>query len=91
LLQTWVGDDVEHRITGGKLLQAFKYAGPVLGGEDLPVELEYETCNVVQLTVVALEREAARWVVRLASKHTDCLAKAICLPAKDGAGGGGCC
>ncbi len=41
LLQTWVGDDLDHRITAGKLLKALEHAAPVLGGEDLPVELEY--------------------------------------------------
>jgi hypothetical protein len=91
LLQTWVGDDVDHRITGEKLLKAFDYAAPVLGGEDLPVELEYEACNVVQLRVIAVERTAEALVVRLASKHTDCLAKELCVPATKCAPGGGCC
>ena len=90
LLQTWVGEDVDHRITGGKLLKAFEHAGPVLGTEDLPVELEYEACNVIQFTVTAVEREANRLVVRLGGKHTDCLAKEICLPPAGGAGGR-CC
>ncbi|MFA6959301.1 MAG: DUF6428 family protein [Opitutaceae bacterium] len=91
LLQTWVGDDTDHRITGEKLLKAFDYAAPVLAGEDLPVELEYEACNVVQLRAVAVERTAEALVVRLASKHTDCLAKELCVPATKCAPGGGCC
>ena len=92
LLQTWVGDDIDHRITGEKLLKAFDYAAPVLNGEDLPVELEYEACNVVQLRVVAVVAEAERLVIRLASKHTDCLAKELCLPqATICAPGSGCC
>lgn len=81
LLQTWVGDDTDHRITGGKLLKAFAHAAPVLGTEDLPVELEYETCNVVQLVVASVRQEPNRLVLQLGSKHTDCLAKEICLPA----------
>jgi hypothetical protein len=80
LLQTWVGDDTEHRITGEKLLKAFHYAAPVLGGEDLPVELEYEACNVVQLVVAGVKAEPDRLVLQLGSKHTDCLAKELCLP-----------
>lgn len=96
LLQTWVGEDVEHRITGGKLLKAFEFAAPVLNGEDLPVELEYEACNVVTLRVVAVERTEGALIVRLAGKHTDCLAKELCVPTtKGGAGacapGSGCC
>ena len=91
LLQTWVGDDVDHRITGGKLLKAFEHAVPVLIGEDLPVELEYEACNVVQLKVTAVAVEEDRLVVRLASKHTDCLAKELCVPSSKSVPSGGCC
>jgi len=96
LLQTWVGDDTDHRITAGKLLKAFDYAAPVLGGEDLPVELEYEACNVVQLRVVVVERGADALVIRLAKKHTDCLAKDLCIPnpttkATTCTPGSGCC
>jgi len=86
LLQTWVGEDVDHRITAGKLLKAFDHAAKVLGGEDLPVELEYEACNVIQFKVTAIEREPERLVVRLGGKHTDCLAKELCLPATNAAG-----
>lgn len=89
LLQTWVGPDTDHRITAGKLLKAFDHAGPVLGQDDLPVELEYETCNVVQLRLAEVRREPNRFVLQLGLKHTDCLAKEVCLPA--GGGGTGCC
>ena len=96
LLQTWVGDDTEHRITGAKLLKAIAAAAPVLADADLPVELEYEACNVVQLRVVAIERSAEALVIRLAKKHTDCLAKELCIPnpttnAATCTPGSGCC
>jgi hypothetical protein len=92
LLQTWVGDDTEHRITAGKLLKAFDHGAAVLGAEDLPVELEYEACNVIQFKVVAAEREADRFVVRLGGKQTDCLAKELCVPAAgQGEVATGCC
>jgi hypothetical protein len=90
LLQTWVGEDIDHRITAGKLLKAFEHAAPVLCGEDLPVELEYETCNVVQLVVASVHQEADRLVLQLGSKHTDCLAKELCVPPAAGAATG-CC
>jgi hypothetical protein len=90
LLQTWVGDDVDHRITAGKLLKAFAHAKPVLRGEDLPVELEYEACNVVQLVVAEVRREEAGFVIQLGGKHTDCLAKELCLPGGTAAAGA-CC
>jgi hypothetical protein len=83
LLQTWVGEDVDHRISAGKLLKAFDHAAPILRGEDLPVELEYEACNVVQLGVASITQEAERFVIQLGSKHTDCLAKELCLPGSN--------
>lgn len=89
LLQTWVGEDVDHRITASKLLKAFEHAAPILRGEDLPVELEYETCNVVQLVVASVIQESDRFVIQLGSKHTDCLAKELCLPS--GSGTAKCC
>lgn len=89
LLQTWVGSDTDHRITAGKLLKALAHAAPILGHEDLPVELEYETCNVVQLVLAEVRQESDRFVFQLGSKHTDCLAKELCLPA--GASAGSCC
>lgn len=79
LLQTWVGEDVDHRITAGKLLKAFAHAAPILGDEDLPVEFEYEACNVVQLVLADVRREADRFVLQLGRKHTDCLAKELCV------------
>ncbi len=92
LLQTWVGDDVDHRITTTKLLKALDAAAPVLRGEDLPVELEYEACNVVQLKVVSAAIEDGLLVVRLGKKNTDCLAKDVCLPASSCCEpGSGCC
>jgi hypothetical protein len=92
LLQTWVGDDTDHRITGGKLIKALDHAAPILDGEDLPVELEYEACNVVQLRVVAITAEIGRLVIQLGGKHTDCLAKDLCLPAAGSCQpGSGCC
>lgn len=97
LLQTWVGDDTDHRITGAKLLRALDHAEPILGGEDLPVELEYEACNVVQLRLVSVSPEDGALVLRLASKHTDSLAKDLCIPAARKPGvevaacGPGCC
>jgi len=96
LLQTWVGEDVGHRITARKLLKAIELAAPVLGGDDLPVELEYEACNVVQVKIAAVEVAADALLIRVASKHTDCLAKDVCLPAPASASSGckpgqGCC
>ncbi|MEO6993491.1 MAG: DUF6428 family protein [Lacunisphaera sp.] len=91
LLQTWVGDDLEHRITGGSLLKAFLHVDPILRGEDLPVELEYESCNVVQLKVLSAVLEAGHLVIRLGNKHTGCLAKELCLPSARSGVAAKCC
>lgn len=90
LLQTWVGDDLDHRVTGQKLLKAFDHAEAIFGPEDLSVEVEYEACNVVQLVLAAATPEAERIVLQLGSKHTDCLAKELCVPSSGGAAKG-CC
>jgi hypothetical protein len=87
LLQTWVGEDTDHRVTAGKLLKAFAHAAPILGDEDLSVEFEYEACNVVQLVLAEVRQEAARFVLQLGKKHTDCLARELCVPT----GGNSCC
>lgn len=81
LLQTWVGEDTDHRITAGKLLKAFAHAAPILGDDDLSVEVEYETCNVVQLVLAEVRQEPDRFVLQLGQKHTDCLARELCVPA----------
>jgi len=91
LLQTWVGEDADHRITAEKMLKAFTHAAPVLGTEDLPVEFEYEACNVIQFTVAAITREAERFVIQLAGKHTDCLAKELCGAKTEADQGVACC
>ena len=91
LLQTWVGDDLDHRITGGNLLKAFLHADPILRGEDLPVELEYEARNVVQLKVLSADVEGKQLVIRLGKKHTDCLARELCVPNSRNGVGTNCC
>jgi len=91
LLQTWVGEDRDHRLTAHKLLKAFAHAEPVLQGADLPVELEYESCNVVQLRLRSVVAEPDRLVIHLGRKHTACLAKEQCLPFARGEIAASCC
>jgi len=91
LLQSWVSDDLDHRLTSNKLLKALVQAEPVLRGEDLPVEFEYDACNVVQLKIISAIAEKDRLVIRLGKKQTDCLAKELCVPSPRGAATAGCC
>ncbi len=90
-LQAWVADDVEHRLAPGKLAGVLDLAGPLFRSDDLGVEIEYEDCAISQFPV--LEVTAADGVLsfQLGSKHTDCLAKDVCLPQAAGGAGSGCC
>jgi len=80
-LQCWVADDVDHRLPAGKLAEIIDRAQPILGSDDLEVELEYEGSVISQFPVVRILIDANRLLITLAVKHTDCLAKEICLPA----------
>jgi hypothetical protein len=94
-LQAWVADDTHHRLSAGKLAEIIERAAPLFDGEDLDVELEYEDGLISQFPVQSVT-PAGEWAfVQLGTKHTDCLAKDICLPPvkeTDGCcSGSGCC
>ena len=80
-LQAWVAEDVEHRLSPGKLAAVLRTAEPIFEGKDLDVEIEYEDCIISQFPVLTAEAAGSALVFRLGSKHTDCLAKELCLPA----------
>ena len=82
LLQTWVHDDVGHRLVAGKLAAIFDKAGDVLPNHELPVEIEYEDGVVAQFPVESSEIIDDQLVFRCGWKHTDCLARGICLPGE---------
>lgn len=92
-LQAWVADDTEHRLTPAKLARVLDIAAPILGGDDLPMEIEYEDCSITQFPVLGVESSGGELIFRLGEKHTDCLAKEHCLPPGTGlrAGNSGCC
>lgn len=84
LLQLWVHDDTEHRLTAGKLASVFERVGDILEDLSLPVELEHEmgTVAVFGLETVALRSGGLEF--QLSAKHTDCLARGVCLPGSCG-------
>lgn len=84
LLQTWVHADVEHRLHAGKLAAIFDKAGDVLPSHELPLEIEYEDFVVAQFPVESAEVVDGVLCFRLGLKHTDCLARGICLPGECG-------
>ncbi len=91
-LQSWVADDVDHRFAPRKLAGAFDLAAPLFNGDDLDVEIEYEDCAISQFPVLTAEAEDGVLTFQLGSKHTDCLAKDVCLvEPTSGCAGEGCC
>lgn len=80
LLQTWIHDDVEHRLLAGKLAAIFDRAGDILPHENLQVEVEHELDVVAQFPLESAETRPEGLILHLGEKHTDCLARGICLP-----------
>lgn len=81
-LQLWVADDLEHRLTAGKLLGVLEKASRsgVLKGGDLEVDVEHELQFITQFPLASVEPLPAELFLHLAIRHTDCLAKDRCLP-----------
>lgn len=91
-LQSWVADDLEHRLLAGKLAAIIQRASAVLEISDLEVDLEYEDGFVSQFPFEDAAVLGDHIVFRLASRHTDCLAKDVCLPQAQGCNAtSGCC
>ncbi len=101
-LQIWVGEDYDHRIETGKLAAILDKAKAYLPDESIPVEIEYEDRVISQYTIAGHEITGDAVVLRLAHKHTECLAPELCglpsinrLPAIGGknpcCGPAGCC
>lgn len=89
-LQVWVADDVEHRLTAGKLAKIFEKAESVVGEDDPELQME---CQEGTIGLFAVEDGSVRdgnLVFRLANKQTACLAMDICLP-QTGKEEEGCC
>jgi len=92
-LQVWVADDVDHRLTAGKLADIIGRA-EAIEVSDLDVEIEYEDGFISQFPVLEARVEGDTVALSLGTKHTDCLAKDVCLPAEPGGAccaGSGCC
>lgn len=79
-LQAWVADDVDHRFTAGGLATVINRAAQIIGGDDLPVEIEYEDGLISQFPVETIAESGGALLFHLGTKHTDCLAKELCLP-----------
>ena len=89
-LQAWVATDTEHRLAPGKLAGVLDLAAPLFQGDDLDVEIEYEDGFISQFPVIEAGAEDTVLYFHLGTKHTDCLAKDVCLPRATACCGGSC-
>jgi len=85
VLQIWVTHDIDHRLETTKLASIMRGARPLLGSEDLPVEVEYEAGVISQYPIGGMEVTPSGLLFYLGTKHTACLA-----PEKCGVDGTGC-
>ncbi len=80
-LQAWVWRDSEHRLLAGKMADILNISKKVLPeGQDLDLEIEYEETTISQYPVTSYTVSEDAVTLRLGYKHTDCLAKDVCLP-----------
>jgi hypothetical protein len=83
-LQVWVGEDYDHRIETGKMAGILEKANTLLPDGSVPVEIEYEDRVISQYTIEHHDLTDDAVVLRLAHKHTECLAPELCgLPSPD--------
>jgi hypothetical protein len=79
-LQTWVADDVHHRLTAGKLLGILNKAASLLASEELDVDIEHEKGTISQYPLASIQARGGEIFFLLEPRHTACLAEDKCLP-----------
>lgn len=91
-LQVWVGEDLDHRIEARKAAAILEKAKPFLPDEAIPVEIEYEDKVISQYTITGHENGTDSVILKLAHKHTECLAPELCkIPTKSASQASSCC
>lgn len=81
-LQTWFSDDTEHRLSARTLSKVLEKAAPVLGEDNLELDVEHEAPFISQFPISKIEAPDSAILVQLDVRHTTCLAQDICLPKK---------
>jgi hypothetical protein len=89
-LQVWVGEDLDHRLETAKIERILELSASIVPDESLEVEFEYEHALISQYPVQAVRVADDSVTLFLRTKHTDCLAKEICLTPESGSASG-CC
>lgn len=80
-LQTWFSDDLDHRLTAGKLVKILDLATPILGTDDLDIDVEHEVGFISQFPIESLETSEKEIIIHLTERHTACLAPDKCKPS----------
>jgi hypothetical protein len=78
VVQTYVADDLDHRLTAEKMGSILELGGSVLPGDEFEMEVEYDCCVISQYPIESAEAAGEYLDFHLAGKHTDCLAKDKC-------------
>lgn len=86
LLQTYVADDVDHRLNAGTFAKILDLGAQVLPHDDMPVEIEYDCCVVAQYPIADAALKGEHIEIHLGEKHTDCPAKQKCGIDGEGCG-----
>lgn len=79
VLQVWVANDIDHRLQAGKLDSIIALAKGILQDADLPVEVEYDVGVITQFAVNSIDAIGDQITIKLAGKHTACLAPELCV------------
>jgi hypothetical protein len=94
-LQAWIGPDVDHRIEAGKMAAILDKAQAIVPNDFLDLEIEYEDEVISQYTVANADVSESAVTLHLSHKHTDCLAKDLCIVPAGASGScapaSGCC
>jgi hypothetical protein len=77
-MQVWTADDVDHRLVSTKLLKIIDLAKPLLGQDDLTVEVEYGVDVAATYHLSEAEVTPRGLLLVLKGKQTDCLAPDKC-------------
>src|SRR5882757_6692360 len=79
-LQTWSADDLDHRLTAGKLAKILAKAEAILLTDDLDVDIEHEIGVITQFPLGSVAMVDNELICQLTERHTACLAMDKCLP-----------
>jgi len=75
LLQTHVGQDIDHRLNSATFAKILKLGERVLPHDQLEVEVEYDCCVVAQYPVTEVTLAGDHLEVVLGKRRTQCLAQ----------------